>query len=262
MITESEYSLNPSPVVYLYQIDFSTSKIGTTDILYWSPFRNGTSDIVYDGKTYSYMGIDFAGLTMESGGKLPSPSMTIMATKGNILAQRMLSLDIRGTRITRIKTYANYLDGAGQADPAANRKTTFYINSLSSRVGTTYKLVLSTNYGLEGINNKANRVLNSFSCINKYRTWDAATNKFVYTPVKDGGCPWGNPDEQANYSEVPNWGTVYFDGGDQSVAEPSKDRCALGAASCVKRFCQTNPLQGIPWLADPKGQTKDTGACK
>lgn len=261
--TQVENGLNPSPVVYLFKLDFSTTKLGINDVLYWSPYRNGSNDISFGGQAYQYVGSRFTGMSMESGGKLPAPNLTFFLPQGNILGQRLLRQDVRGLRVTRLKTFADFLDGGQSPDGTAFRQVVFYVNSLDHHEGGEFSYNLSTNYGLEGMNVKANRVLNTYSCINKYRVWDASKNDFTYTAVKDGGCPWGNPDEQANYPDVPagQWGKPFIDGGDNTTDDASKDRCSLGAAACVKRFCQSNTAAPIPWLADPKGMTKDTGAC-
>lgn len=256
---EQESSLNPSPVVYLYELDFAGTKLGITDKLYWTPYRNGTSNIVFDGQTYAYMGVRLEGLDMELGGKLPSPALKIFTPIADPFYFKALTADVRGLKVTRIKTHANFLDGAANADPDQCKKVYFYVNGLQMRVGSNMTFKLSTNYGLEGLNNKANRVLNTFSCINKYRVWNGTD--FNYTPVEDGGCPWGNPAYAATWGEgITDWGAS-FDGSDEPAATPAQDRCSLTAKGCMVRFAAEDNTHPIPYTADPKGTTKGPGGC-
>lgn len=253
-IFKEEMKTNPSALVYLYELDLSTLKTPINTVLYWTPYRNGQQDISFGGTSYSYVGISLDALTIEAGGKLPDPRLSIQTKVDNALFHRALTSDIRGLKITRKKTFATFLDGAATPDASAFREVTFYVNGLISRTGTKMSFKLSTNYGLEGLSNKANRVLNSLTCLNKYRIFNPATGEFVYTSVADGGCPWGNPAEASKYPGITGWGTYWVDGSDIETADKSKDRCSLSAAGCMKRFSRQNPLQPIPYLADPKGK--------
>lgn len=248
IVRNQEQSLNPSPVVYLYQIDLSTARTPTNTTLFLSPYRNGTSNLSYGGQAYTYADIAMEGLTMELGGKLPDPRMTVLCRKGDVLLTQTISGDIRGARVTRIKTYALHLDSGASPNTSANRRSVMFINGIQTRVNTRIAFRLSPAYGLEGINDRANRSLAQDSCGLTYRVWNGSA--FTYTPVRDGGCPWGNPAEQSNFSAVPDWGTLFFNTADQQVGTAAEDRCSKHATGCMARFSRANINQPIPIEAD------------
>lgn len=231
-----------SPMVYLYELDFSSCLTDPQEqILYLSPYRDGTSNIVFAGNTYVWADISLGSMTTTAGGTLMNPTLSFMAgSPADALLVQAIRGNLRGLRITRKRTYAAFLDGKPGANPAAFTKSSLFVNGLDSKTKTEIRLTLTPGYGVEGINDIANRVLSQDSCALKYRIWNGT--EFVYTAHADGGCPWGNPTETANYPDLTTFGTPYFDTSNTEVVNPQQDRCSLTAQGCMKRF----PVGPIP----------------
>lgn len=259
-IREQEQSLNPSPVVYLYEIDLTTARKPVNQVLRYTPYRNGQSNIGFGGQTFAYYDVRMDGLTLEAG-KLPDPRLTMLCRPGDVMLTQAVVGDIRGATVTRLKTYRVHLDGQSRADSTAVRRTVMFINGMQTRVNSRLTIRLGPTYGLEGIGDRANRTLASDTCLRKYRLFNTSTGSFQYTPLQEGGCPWGNPAEQSNYPNVPDWGTALFDTSNQPVTNPAQDRCSLSAAGCMARFSRADRLQPIPIEANFRGGTRATGQC-
>ncbi|ODT85634.1 hypothetical protein [Phenylobacterium sp. SCN 70-31] len=252
-IISKDRSLRPqSALVYLYELDLNTCRVPVNSVLYISPYRNGTSNIVFDGQEYVYADISLSGFTAQAGGTLPNPVLTFT---GGGPADALLSIanrsGLQGMKITQKRTYASFIDGGVNADPTQFRTRTFFSNGLAGKTKTTLKLKLTPGFGIEGINDLATRTLQVDTCMLKYRVWDGS--QFVYTTHADGGCPWGQTDEQANYPTLSTWGTPYFDSTNTEVPNPEQDRCSLNAQGCMARF----PTGDIPIEAILSQATKD-----
>lgn len=242
-----------SPMVYLYELDFRTCLEPIDTVLYLSPYRNGTSNIVFGGKEYIWADIRMGALSTTAGGTLMQPTLEFMAgSPADSLLILAIQGGLRGMTVIRKRTYATFLDGGATPNPNAFHNTSLFVNGLDSQKNTSITLKLTPGYGIEGINDISNRNLSVDSCALKYRVWDGT--KFVYTAHADGGCPWGNPSETANYPTLSSFGTPYYDTANIETTNPAMDRCSLTAQGCMKRFPTGNiPIEAV--LSQP------TSAC-
>jgi phage-related protein len=232
-------------MVYLYELDFRTCLEPIDTVLYLSPYRNGTANLVFGTQEYQYADIRMGAMTTTAGGTLMNPTLEFMAgSPADALLVLAIQGGLRGLSVVRKRTYGKFLASGSSPNANAYHRTTLFVNGLDRQMNTSITLKLTPAYGIEGINDISNRNLVVDSCALKYRVWDGT--KFVYTAHADGGCPWGNPTEVANYPTLATFGTPYFDSANNDTANPAIDRCSLTAQGCMKRFPTGNiPIEAI-----------------
>lgn len=265
-------SLNPGKIIELFKFDFSTANILPSTwpadhmTLYCSPYRNTDgSALVYGGQAYQYLATKLDSISIESGGKMPEPRLVLSeenkdGPNGWFFKFFNDGGDHRGITVTRTRVFAQSLDhgSAPSTDPSVKKDQVFYINQMEEKWRSQFTFKLSPALGLDSLNNKANRQLSSTQCNLKYRYWDAVKSIWVYTLVKDGGCPWGQAGEQANfsYTDPAKWGTDLYDVNDAPTTNNGADKCGLGISSCLKRFPVTTADQAFPITINLQGKTK------
>ena len=255
-LIQQNHSLNPEGYFYLYELDFTTCINPVDQVLYLSPYRNGGQNIVFGGREYVFQSMALSEFTVEAGGKIMSPTLTILANGPSdplmkLTASTKLDADgklpdIRGMKLRRLRSMARYLDGEVDADPTQFEEITLDCDGLDSRNKLEIKFRLSPARGIEGINDRANRTLSPGSCNLKYRVYDTAASAFKYTAEGDGGCPWGQAEHAAEYEQVDDFGQPYYDSSDNVTTDPAKDRCNRFLPACLKRFGTTGnfPFSG------------------
>lgn len=236
--------MHAGALITLYEIDWGSAPgtvTGVTGITRISPkCEEDGSAFVWQGNTYEKMNVEMTNVSVELGGAAPTPAFTIQPPRGGSLSLVMTNgSDIRGVKVTRYRLFRPF-DANGLVKPMADAVlfTThvFFINRLSSMRNGIVKLELMIAPGLDRLANVANRSLSTTTCTLKYRRWDARTSSFVYTSVADGGCPWGQTEEAANFPQCTTFGTPYFDASDETTADVTKDRCSQTMSGCLKRF--------------------------
>lgn len=230
-----QQSLNPGVIHTLIQFDLSTAPdAGATRSYYWT---QSATDLVYKGITYYHADFQFSGLTVQAGGSLPTPTLTVLHDLNGNFFPHLVNENLRFATVTRTLVFAQNLDNGSQPGEPF-KTTTYFVNGISSRTKgrlTVYNLAVAP--GIDDLNASGNRTLSNTSCNLKYRVWNIAKQGFDYTSVADGGCPWAQADQKANFPNCGNnWGTPYFDSNDNQVSDPSQDHCSLTVTGCLKRF--------------------------
>jgi phage-related protein len=247
-LIQQNHSLNPEGHFYVYELDFSTALNPTPVTLYLSPYRNGTENIVLDGKTYVHTSMAISDFTVEAGGKIMSPVLTVMANGPTDPLMKLVASvkkdadgrlpDIRGMKLRRIRSMARFLDENrdGPFTEDMFSEITLDCDGLDKRNKLEISFKFSPTRGIEGVNDRANRTLSPNVCNLKYRVYNPTTGGFAYTPEADGGCPWGQAQHASEYPTVPNFGEPYYDAADELTTDPAKDRCNRFLPACLKRF--------------------------
>jgi len=130
---------------------------------------------------------------------------------------------------------------------------------LATQVNQTSKaeitVQLSDSVAADRLNSLSVQSLAPNRCALRYRVFDGS---FQYTDEKAGGCPYGNPTSASDWTDVPNFGNLYFDE-DGNPTTPANDKCNLSVGACLARFDPdenglTLPFQGLytPVSNDPK----------
>lgn len=239
-------NLGGQSIVTLMTIDFSTcigfTPSGTTT-LRCTAYRNGTSDIVYDGNTYSYIGFEAQGFRSEINGQPPAP--TVVFDKNSLNGNSVYSalndvyttqtnqwyFDPRGAKVTITRVV--------DLDPTKQLNVQEYVVSQANKItASTIEWQLAVSLGIDRANGESIASLAVNRCNLRYRRWNATTGTFDYTPEADGGCPYGNPTTVSNWSAVPDFGNKYYTNEDAALdpANKSLDKCSYSAKGCQLRF--------------------------
>jgi phage-related protein len=236
-------------------IDFSKcvgfTPTGTTTIRL-SAYRSGTSNITYDGHTYSYVGFDAQGFRSELNGKVPTPSITFdkngllantdyMALWDQYTAQTKEDyFDWRGARVQVFRTIN--LDTAQQLN--LQEYTVTQVNKVTA---STVEIQLSIGLGIDRLNSQSIQSLSTNRCSRKYRTWNGSD--FNYVDEAANGCPYGNPTTVSNWSAVPSFGVMFYTDMDAALADANKnlDKCSYSVKGCSLRFDPTNLGLALPF---------------
>lgn len=245
MITQS-LKLTTTPLITLYSIDFSRC-VGftptTTPIIYFSPNRDGTSDIVYASNTYNYIGAEATGFRSEINGDIPAPSLTMdraslyalpqyQTLRSEFITQRkQIYFDWRGAIFTRTKMH---WPSTSQVYPVEQ----YVVVGISKMTQTVMEIDLSVSLGADRLNSDSIESLAANRCSLRYRTWNTTTSDYDYVPEAAGGCPYGNPTTTNNWTAVPLFGSKYFTNEDIELAAANKnlDACSHSVNGCMKRF--------------------------
>lgn len=219
LITAEQQSLSPSALVALYELDLST--IDGTDIF---RFHNGVSEVmqpvVWAGNEYYPMPITAEGYEVSSQGTLPKPKMTIANTDGLLSAIVRNYKDLIGCKVTRIRTYARYLDavnfseGNELADSTAELpRDIYFVNRKVSEDKKVIQFELAPLMEVQGIMIPRRQVIGDL-CLFKYRDPDS--------------CRYTGPG---------------FDRDNNPTSNPALDRCNHKVSGC---FCR-HPNSPMPF---------------
>jgi len=192
------FSLNPSSLITLFEVDLSeigfnrgviTQREIDQEIKTVFRLHNNikliNSSIYWKGKEYQACPIQADGFEISARGTLPTPTLSISVSDEGIpyltqFKERLLVLgDLVGSKVTRIRTFAKYLDFANFIDsvppegfsPDQNTelpKDIYYIEKKSAENKNMIQYQLASILDVEGIKLPARLVLNN-SCPFTYR---------------------------------------------------------------------------------------------
>lgn len=231
-------------------------------IIYLTSYKGDDGqDIVYDGKTFNFVGISGNGFRSELNGQLPEPIVTIdkgslyklpqyQTIRAAFFAQtRQTYFDWRAAKITRVKTTSNYLN-----NPAFGDRDDYVVDQINRSTSSTIDIKLSVAIGADRVNNLSVQELSANRCSLRYRTYSGG---FKYLDESAGGCPYGNPTTKSNWSAVPGFGTRYYTQSDSSTTNPQLDVCSYSVKGCQLRFDPNEEGYVLPFtgLYTPAGKT-------
>lgn len=254
MSTQSK-QLVVGTITTLIVVDFSTcisfTPTGTTT-LRMSAQRNGTSDIVYNGNTYKYVGFEASGFRSELNGKVPSPTITF--DKTSLLANTEYAalwdqytaqtgedyFDWRGASVQIFRTIN--LDTSQQLNLQE-----YVVSQVNKITSSTVEVQLSISLSVDRLSSQSIQTLSTNRCSRQYRQWNGTT--FTYTDEAAGGCPYGNSTTVSNWSAVPSFGLKYFTNMDAALADANKnlDKCSYSVKGCSLRFDPSNTGLVLPF---------------
>jgi lambda family phage minor tail protein L len=212
--------LSPGAELELFELD-ATALGG--DLEY---FFNGTDSnrapIVWKGVTYTPWVVWADGFDVNGRGQFPTPHLRL-ANIGNSMTVRCLAYhDLVGAKITRRRTFAQYLDGQPGADPTQGHPDdVFFIERkvIENRVIVEWEL--GSVLDVEGVMVPGRQVL-VVSCPSVYR---------------ESECSYAGP-AVAKADDTP-------------TSDLALDRCSHKLSGCKLRFGQFGPLRfgGFPGAA-------------
>lgn len=209
-------------IVELYELD--TTVVGGVDVLRFTPHGPNPlgGDIVFGGLTYTRLPIEASGFARSGQGALPRPKLAVANVTGLVGA---IADELIGARLTRIRTFAKYLDavnfpgGNPQADPnQVIDREIWFVDRKAMENKLMVEFELAAAFDLAGVM--------------------LPRRQFVQNV-----CPWRYRGPECGYT-----GGAVADEKDQPTSDPAKDRCGKRLASCKLRFGQYAelPFGGFP----------------
>jgi|SRR5665213_1481237 len=145
--TQLQKEINTSSSVNAYVELFSldTTVIGGPDIFHFTPMLTNTDvDLVFQRITYTPFPVQITGMQNSGNSQAPpQPTLTVSNVNGKLMQDLLQNKDLVGSKFTRIRTFRNFLDDGGDADPNAHLPPDiFYIEQKQSHTKQQLTFVL------------------------------------------------------------------------------------------------------------------------
>ena len=186
-------SLSPSALITLFELDlseiiFNSAILSNSEKIFrfHSEPKLINNDIFWQGNRYIAAPIQAKGFEITTKGSTPTPKLTIISHDSTIdtfttLRQKIRSLgDIVGAKVTRIRTFAKYLDYTNFPNPATRPpgfspdpyseypRDIYYIERKSQENKNLIEYELSSIFDIQGIK-LPGRLVASTRCLWTYR---------------------------------------------------------------------------------------------
>ena len=212
-------SFAPDAIIELFELHPNLELHGTTGVTRWHDGlnENVTSNIVWNGNSYTRLPVKAEGFEYSATGSLPRPTLTV-ANNFPVFAASISALlldvnktttgnDLGGAEIRRIRTLKKYLDGESTADPYATWPIEkWYIDRKKIE----------------------NRDVVSFELSSKF---DLVNTFIPKRQLIANICQWEYRSSECSYT-----GANYFDADDNVAGSLAADQCGKRLDSCAKRF--------------------------
>jgi len=230
-LTINSQSPNPGEIVTMFILD--TTRIGGS-IQHFCQAAINNAGITFGGIYYTPVDVEFSGFDLTGTGAMPQPKIKVANT--NSIFQALVNTygDLVGCTLQRLRTFAQFLDGAALADPTAcYGPDTFRVERKVNENQIYIEWELSSNIDNEG-KLLPGRVVIRDTCLWRYRRWNAATSAFDYTKAQ---CPYT--------------GSNFYDINGATVATGDLDVCSRHLSGCKLRFGSNQPLPfgGFPGVS-------------
>lgn len=226
-ITEASQALSSKDgLVTLYQLD--ATALGDTAVRCFTAASVEGTPIKFGGITYTPVDIEATGFEWSGQGAAPSPTIKIANSSSLIAALVWQFDDLVGAKLTRIRTFRNFLDDGSAPDPLMRFPLDiFTVERKVTQNKVFVEFELSVPFDQEGGRLPGRQCLKD-TCTHVYRYWNGSA--FDYTK---SSCPYT--------------GTAYFNNLGVSVVNASQDICGKRLSDCQKRF----PSTALPTRAFP-----------
>ena len=128
----------------------------------------------------------------------------------------------------------------------------YVINNILDMTEKHYIFELSPSLELLDNQTDTNRKMPAGLCSLKYRNY--INGSFQYTPVADGGCPYGQQTNGDSGYSVTN----YFDRNNTSTTDASKDYCSKNIIGCRARWAAGSATSPLPFMGQFRAGTPGT----
>lgn len=212
-------SLEPSAIIELFEL-----QIGADTVYFHAGTNALMQPVVWAGNAYTPLPIQAEGFDLSTGGKMPRPKLRIANIDG-VVSQTLLGADIAGSKVTRRRTMARYLDGVNfpagnpDADPTAEMTPdVFYIDRKTAETKAVVEFELASSMDVAGV-------------------------KLPKRQIIQNSCPWRYRSGECGYAGGPV-ATVL----DNPTTDPVMDQCGKRLTSCKLRFGEAAvlPYGGFP----------------
>lgn len=180
----------------------------------------GTNAVKFGGNSYIPLPIEAAGFEWTGTGKLPKPKLRV-SNVGNFAAALVIANgDLLGAKVTRLRTFREFLDDGENPDPSAFMDPDiFFVDRKSAHRKAMIEFELAPALEQQGLK-LPRRIMLRDTCGFTYRQWITDANNV--TGFVPGTCPYA--------------GASYFKMDDTGTATASEDVCGQRLPSCVLRF--------------------------
>jgi lambda family phage minor tail protein L len=226
-VQRASQKLEPGALVELFIVDLNP--IGTNQV--WNFCPSGSAD--FGGVHFTFADVQADGFEWSGQGPLPQPIIKLANATRFVSGIAAQYDDLIGAKLTRIKTYAQFLDDGAETDGAAMFAPeiyTFEQKTKHTKFQVEWKLAAAMDQ--QGIQLPARTVIRDF-CLWRYRNWTGTA--FDYTGVQ---CPYTGARGSFDEKGVPTTN-------DHDTPSRRFDTC------CKKRFGPnaSYPFGGFPGAA-------------
>lgn len=230
--------LEHDAIVTLFELD--TRPIGGSTVLRFTgmPHEDGTN-VFFGGQEFFPIDVEATGFKWDGKGAFPRPTIRISNVGGFVSSALTQIGDIVGSKFTRLRTFAQFLDGSPTADPTATFPPEIYtINKLNTRNKIYLEWQLTSVFDQLGVKLPRRQIIRDV-CTHTYRTFDETTQSFVYENVT---CPYT--------------GNRYYDEFGDEVIEEAADVCSKDLTGCRLRFGEFGnlPTRQFPGISKIRGR--------
>lgn len=229
---ESEVQkLDTDAIVTLFRLD--TTAIGGADIFCFTPRTALGGNLVFNGVTYNAIDIVASGFLFDGKGSFPQPKLQI-SNVGNLAASMIIAYgDLLGCTLTRIRTFAKFLDDGSEPDPDKMFPPDIYtIDQKTKHTKRYIELTLASQLDQNGRRLPRRQCFRDY-CTHSYRFFNPTTGDFDYTTAS---CPYV--------------GAAMFDENGEAVGSKQQDKCGRRITDCKARFGATAvlPTRAFPGM--------------
>lgn len=229
LIARETQKLEQDADIVMFHIDLSTVGQGS---LYFTPGEIGAPPAVFGGITYVSYPVKAEGFKWDGQGTPPTPTLTVTGLDPSFVSLVRGAGDLVGIPVTRLRTFAKFLDDGSNPDPSAQFYAEQYrIERKTRQTPTSIAFALSVEIAQRGLMIPARQIIQR-TCTHTYRTWNGSS--FVYSRVT---CPYA--------------GGNYYNRAGESVINAEDDICGKQLSDCKLRFGEHAelPFYGFPGVA-------------
>lgn len=222
--------------ITLWTIDLN--HVGMGILRFTNTLGNNNQPVKFGGETYFPVPIKADGFGKITSGSQSRPTITISAQSLEITALLVADDGLQGSKVTRTRTLARFLDDGEEPNADAHLPTEVYIIDRASEWVAGDYVVEELVNALDLENSYFPKmVMQKNYCQFVYRTWDSKTGKFIYS----------------DFAPCPYVGSKYFDR-ENKPCDKFEDNCSKTLTGCQSRFGKnaTLPFFGFPAIANAR----------
>lgn len=219
------------PLISLYVLDLARYNSG---VLRFTPQlgRDG-KPLSFGGETYFPHPVEVDGFARNAQGQFARPRMRVSNLNVAFTALIISGKDLVGCEMTRIRTFARFLDDGDQPDPNQHFPLEIYrIERKTAHTNAYVEWELASAIDVEGSLLPRRQIIRQY-CDYTYRQWDAVSGEW-YWPGRGPKCPYT--------------GAAMFTKVGEATDAPMADACGKRLQQCKMRFGDNAelPFRGFP----------------
>ncbi|MGI0119682.1 phage minor tail protein L [Zooshikella sp. RANM57] len=223
-------TLAPGELITIYELDLTM--LGG-EVLRFASTIDVPDPVYFNGYRYLPVEIEAHGFDCNGRGALPTPTLRISNAERIASAAMQNYNDLLGGKLTRIRTFSQFLDNGADPDPDARFADDIYrIEQKTAHNKVYVEWEMSALLDQEGRKLPGRQVLRD-ACTHVYRTYNTTTGEFDYSRAT---CPYT--------------GKACFDHAGNQCGS-AQDFCSKKLSDCRKRFGQNAelPTRAFPGVA-------------